>query len=214
MKFIENTLERLDNYFEEKKDTEFYLIIFMIVAAFGYLSYGLLIPMTDKMLKKDMATKRSLEGQIRSYESYLRSITVNGDRRYKIKKLQKEIAQLKTGYKDLKELNEYFDYQIMTLSEMLFNEKNWAKFLDSLTEEAKKHHVKIAMISNKFVDNTKNFGHVLEIGIDCSGKYKDMVAYLNAIEESDLVVDVYEIVMESEKTITASLKVSVWGINY
>ncbi len=214
MKFIEDTLENLDNYFEGKKDSEFYIIIAGILFIFGYLSYGMLIPMSEEVLKRDLSTKSSLERAIHGHEQYLKSITVNGDRRFKIKQLQNEIQQVKNDFKDTKELNEYFDYQIQTLSEMLFNEKNWAKFLDSITKQAKKHHVKITLISNKFIDNNKSFGHVLEIGIRCEGSYKNMLAFMNAIEESNLVVDIYHIDLQSGKKITSDMKVSVWGINY
>jgi hypothetical protein len=37
---------------------------------------------------------------------------------------------------------------------------------------------------------------------------------MNEIEESELVVDIYYIEMESNQTINANFKVSVWGINY
>jgi len=214
MKFIEDTLENLDNYFEGRKESEFYIIVVGILFLFGYLSYGMLIPMSEKVLKQDLMTKRTLESTIRGHEKYLSSITVNGDRRYKIKLLQNDIQRLKNEFKDTRELNEYFDFQIQTLSEMLFNEKNWAKFLDSITKEAKKHHVRITLLSNKFIDNKKSFGHVLEIGIECEGSYKNLLAFINAIEESNLVVDIYDINIEGGKKISSAMKVSVWGINY
>ncbi|NPA28834.1 MAG: type 4a pilus biogenesis protein PilO [Epsilonproteobacteria bacterium] len=214
MKFIEDTLENLDNYFEGRKESEFYIIVVGILFLFGYLSYGMLIPMSEKVLKRDLMTKRTLESTIRGHEKYLSSITVNGDRRYKIKLLQNDIQRLKNEFKDTRELNEYFDFQIQTLSEMLFNEKNWAKFLDSITKEAKKHHVRITLLSNKFIDNKKSFGHVLEIGIECEGSYKNLLAFINAIEESNLVVDIYDINIEGGKKISSAMKVSVWGINY
>ena len=151
---------------------------------------------------------------INEEQRYLASVTVNGDHRYKIKKLTREIAMLKQKYNDIKEINEYSDFQIQTLSELLFNEKNWAKFLDSITLKAKKNHVTISMISNKFINNKDHFGHVLEIGVECQGKYKDLIGFMNEIEESELVVDIYQIDMESNRSINANFKVSVWGINY
>jgi hypothetical protein len=170
--------------------------------------------MTEKILKKDMSRKMSLENQIAAHEAYIASVSREGDHRYRIKALEREIAKLKIRFRDTKELNEYFDYQIQTLSEMLFNEQNWAKFLDSIAGIAKRNHVHIHTITNQFVKNDKSFGHVLEIGITCQGKYKNIMAFLNRIEESDLVVDVSHISMESGKEINASMKVSVWGINY
>ncbi|MCF6200610.1 MAG: type 4a pilus biogenesis protein PilO [Hydrogenimonas sp.] len=214
MKIIEDLLEKLDNYFENKKESEFYLMVLAIVSVFGLISYSYLIPITEKELKKDLRIQKDLEKKIRAEESYLASVTVNGDQRFKIKKLQSEISGLKTRYSDLKEINEYSDYQIQTLSELLFNDKNWAKFLDSIALKAKKNRIDIAMISNKFINNQDSFGHVLEIGVDCEGSYKNMIKFMNEIEESELVVDIYNINLESNRTIKANFKVSVWGINY
>jgi len=70
------------------------------------------------------------------------------------------------------------------------------------------------LISNKFVNNQDSFGHVLEIGVDCKGGYTNMIKFMNQIEESELVVDIYNIQLESNQTINANFKVSVWGINY
>ncbi len=41
-----------------------------------------------------------------------------------------------------------------------------------------------------------------------------MIKFMNQIEESELVVDIYNIQLESNQTINANFKVSVWGINY
>ncbi|WP_353662490.1 type 4a pilus biogenesis protein PilO [Hydrogenimonas sp. SS33] len=214
MKILEDMLEKLDNYFEGKKESEFYLMVLAVVAVVGLISYSYLIPITEKQLKKDLSIQKKLDRKIKEEKRYLASVTVNGDHRYKIKKLQNEIANLKIRYNDLKEINEYSDYQIQTLSELLFNEKNWAKFLDSISHKAKRNHIDISLISNKFVNNQDNFGHVLEIGVECEGSYRNMIAFMNEIEESELVVDIYNIDMESDKDIKANFKVSVWGINY
>jgi len=214
MKVLEDVLEKLDHYFEEKKEGEFYLLVFMVVALFGLISYLYLIPMTEEQLRNNVAKKERLEKRIAEEKRYLTSVTVNNDQRYKIKMLQSEMKRLKARYSELKKINEYSDYQIQTLSELLFNERNWAKFLDSIARKAEKNNINISFISNKFVNNEKSFGHVLEVGVDCEGSYHDIIRFMNDIEESELVVDIYHIEMESNQTINANFKVSVWGINY
>jgi len=100
MKILEDLLEKLDNYFEEKKESEFYLMVLAIVAVVGLISYSYLIPITEKQLRKDLATQKSLQKKIHEEKRYLASVTVNGDQRYKIKKLQNELANLKIRYSD------------------------------------------------------------------------------------------------------------------
>jgi len=214
MKIIEDILEKIDDYFEHKKKSEFYIIVLGTVFAIGMFSYNVLIPETEDILKRDLQTQNRLKAQLTEQENYLKSITVNGDNRYKIKKLQKEIKNLKTTLKNIRELNEYSDYQIQTLSELLFNEKNWAKFLDSIAKKANDNGVDIDTISNIFIQNQENFGHVLEIDIECKGNYQNIISFINDIEESELVVDIYDIILEKNKKIRANFKVSVWGINY
>jgi hypothetical protein len=214
MRVVEDILEKLDNYFANKKESEFYIIILVTILVIGIFSYYTLIPKTDNILKKDLKIQNQLKSKLIKEKNYLKSVTVNGDNRYKIKKLQKEIRDLKTTLNNLKEWNEYSDYQIRKLSKLLFNEKNWAKLLDSIAKKANNNSVDIETISNSFIQNQKNFGHVLEIGIECKGDYQNIISFINEIEESELVVDVYDIVLEKEKKIRADFKVSVWGINY
>jgi len=214
MKIWEEYLEKLDLFFENKKESEFFLLVLIIVAFVGYLSYAYLTPWCLDRLKHDLKKQQIVKNMIKDEKDYLASITVNGDQQFKIKKLQQEIKILKKHFNDLKEINTYSDYQIETLSELLFNEKNWAKFLDSIANKAGKNQIDLFMISNKFIEHQKEFGHVLEIGIECEGSYKNIIHFMNDIEESELVVDIYHIDMESNRSIKANFKVSVWGINY
>ena len=214
MKIVEDILEKLDNYFEHKKRSEFYIIVLGTVFAIGMFSYNTLIPKTENMLEKDLQVQNRLKAQLLKEKNYLKSVTVNGDNRFKIKKLQKELKNLKATLNNLKESNEYSDYQIHKLQELLFNEENWAKFLDDIAKKANNNHVDINTISNTFIQNQKNFGHILEVGIECEGKYQSIISFINDIEESKLVVDINEIILEKEKKIKANFKVSVWGIKY
>ena len=214
MKVVEDILEKLDNYLEHKKKGEFYIIVLGVVFAIVMFSYNTLIPQTKDLLKKDLQVQNSLKAQLLEKKNYLKSITANGDNRFKIKKLQKEIKTLKITLNRLKELNEYYDYQIRNLQELLFNEENWVKFLDKIAKKASDNNVNIDTISNTFIQNQKSFGHILEIDIECEGSYQNILSFINDIEKSRLVVNINEIILKKEKKIRANLKVSIWGMNY
>ncbi len=154
MRVVEDILEKLDNYFANKKESEFYIIILVTILVIGIFSYYTLIPKTDNILKKDLKIQNQLKSKLIKEKNYLKSVTVNGDNRYKIKKLQKEIRDLKTTLNNLKEWNEYSDYQIRKLSKLLFNEKNWAKLLDSIAKKANNNSVDIeTILPNYLKDN-------------------------------------------------------------
>jgi len=214
MKIAEDIFKKIDEYFEHKKESEFYIITLGAVFAIGLFSYITIIPETENMLKRDLQIKNNLKTKLLKEKNYIKSITVDGDNRFKAKKLQYELKNLKTTLEILKESNSYYDYQIRKLQKVLFNEENWVKFLDGIAKKANNNSIDIDNISNRFIQNQKGFGHILEIIIECESDYQSIISFINDIEESRLVVDVNEITLKKEKKIKANLKVLVWGTNY
>ena len=216
MKKTENTMERLDQYFDQKSQREKWLIILVISAMVGYVLYLYLFPYAESRYKASLAAKSRLEKKIKEDRIYLRSITVNGDREYYVKKYDREIAQRKKSVKNYRERIAVLNRSFQRLSEVLFNQRNWSKFLDSITERAEKNDVQILEIRNHYVKGKKNFGHVLEMEIVCTGAFQGILAFLNDLEQNKLVTDVYKTdirVAPDQQKIIADLKVSVWGVN-
>jgi len=217
MKFIEDKLEELDAYFEPKKESEKWLIILGIAGLISYIAYAYFLPYTESLFKKSESTKQTLEKRITDNERYLASITVNGDRNYKIKQYDREIVQKKENIESLKSDIALVNSNLSKLSDMLFNQKNWSIFLNSITQTAQKENVDISYINNEFLSSNGNFGHVLEINVGCQGTYKDIVKFINDIEQSKLVTDIYgtHIYVDANTSkIVADINISVWGINH
>jgi len=210
----ENILEKLDSFLLTKKQNERIIIYLSIFLILFVLSFQYLFPITKKMVQKSKTKKQEIENNIKEDKDYIASITINGDKEFLIKKLNKEIEQLKTKFTKIKDNNDYLDLKIKSIKNLIYNEKNWAKFLDSIAKKGIDNGVDIKFISNKFINNSKNFGHVLEIEIECNGDFKNTIGFINSIEESDLVVDIYGVKMKSDFNIQTYLKVSVWGIKY
>jgi hypothetical protein len=100
---------------------------------------------------------------------------------------------------------------------MLFNQKSWSRFLNSITDKAEIQNVDIQYITNKYVDNNGSFGYVLEIGVGCKGEYKGIVKFMNELEQNVLVTDIYgtKFSLDSNSSkILADINISVWGINH
>ncbi len=207
-------LRQIDQFFSERKSSEKLLIYATVFIGIVLLSYQYLFPFTEKMLKSAKAERDSLEAKINMDTSYIRAMTVNGDENFYIKQYAAQINNLKKEFQAINDKKEYLNYKIKELSYLLYNHKKWAEFLNSITAKAAQHNVDINYILNNFLDVTRNFGHVLEIEISCNGNYKNLIAFINSIEQSDLVVDIYNIHMEGAQPIETNFKVSVWGINY
>lgn len=207
-------LKSIDDFFASRKKSEKYLIYLSIFLGIFLLSYQYLFPYTEKLRKQAKREKDAIQAKIDIDKAYIQGITVNGDELFYIKTYSKQIDALQQNLLFLQDKKNYLDQKIKELSYLLYNKKKWAQFLNSLTQLADKHNIEINYILNNFLDVTKTFGHVLEVEISCQGKFKNTIAYINDIEQSDLVVDIYAMRMSNNNPIKTLLKVSVWGIKY
>jgi len=217
MKLIEDKLEELDSYFAPKKESEKWLIILGVAGIIAYLAYAYLLPYTEKKYRTSEITKKNIEKSIADNNTYLNSITVGGDREYYVKKYNNDIARKKQHIVTLNKKINFIDTNIQKLSDMLFNQKSWSKFLNSITNRAEVQNVDIAYISNKYVESNGSFGHVLEIGVGCKGTYKSIVKFMNELEQNTLVTDIYGTKMSVDANgsqVVADINISVWGINH
>jgi len=218
MKYLEDKLEALDIYFAPKKESEKWLVILGIAGIIAYLGYAYLLPYTEDLYKKSERSKESVQKSITDNNIYLNSITVGGDREYYVKKFDNDIVVKKKEIVDITNKIKFLDTNLEKLSDMLFNQKSWSKFLNSVTHKAEVQNVDLKYITNKYVkENTGSFGHVLEIGIGCKGPYKNIVKFMNELEQNVLVTDIFqsELVADTNSSYTvADINISVWGINH
>ncbi len=218
MKFLEDRLEALDSYFAPKKESEKWIVILGIAGIIAYLGYAYLLPYTENLYKKSERSKKSIQKSIKDNNTYLNSITVGGNREYYVKKFDNDIATKKGEIVDTTNKIKFIDGNLEKLSDMLFNQKTWSKFLNSITNKAEIQNVDLQYITNKYVEeNTGSFGHVLEIGIGCKGEYKNIVKFMNELEQNVLVTDIFQTEFTSDTNSSrtvADIHISVWGINH
>jgi len=217
MKFLEDKLEALDTYFAPKKESEKWLMILGVAGIIAYIAYAYLLPYTETMYKKSESTKKSIQKSIIDNNIYLNSITVSGDREYYVKKFDRDIATKKKNIENINNNIKFIDKNLEKLSDMLFNQKSWSKFLNSITYKAEIQNVELEYITNKYADSNGSFGYVLEIGVGCKGEYKNIVKFVNELEQNRLVTDIYGTSFKSDQNSTkvfADINISVWGINH
>jgi len=217
MKFLEDKLERMDAYFAPKKENEKWMMILAVAAIIAYIAYTYLLPYAEDKYKKSERSKQSIQSSVINNKTYLNSITVSGDREYYVKKYDNDIVMKKEKIVDIKSKIQFIDTSLEKLSDMLFNQKSWSKFLNSITRKAEIQNVDLDYITNKYVDNQGSFGHVLEISVGCKGEYSNIVKFINELEQNTLVTDIYGtkfISDENTSAILADINISVWGINH
>ena len=210
-----STFDKIDNYLKTKKSSELSLLFLMAFVAIGFVIYYSVFPVTEKMLKRTQHAQKSIQSKLNQEKAYLRSVTRNKDRNFVIKKFQNEVKKQKQLLEDTKYANAYVDTKLKELSYLLFNDKNWAKFLDSITFIGQKYGIEIGLITNSFFEpNLQEIKQVLTVKINFNGEFRNVIKFINELEESKLVVDINNLKLESSDTITGSLDIAVWGMKY
>lgn len=217
MKFIEDKLENLDDYFAPKKESEKWLLILGIAGVIAYLGYSLLLPYTEDMYNNTERKKTTLNKSIAENKEYLRSITKAGDREHYVKKYSNDIKVKKEEIVSIRNKIKYIDSNLEKLSNMLFNQRSWSIFINSITHKAGIHNINLKYITNEYADNNGSFGHVLEIGLGATGSYRNIIRFMNEMEQSVLVTDIFKTKLsldDNSSNIKADIHISVWGINH
>ena len=216
MKAIVNILNDLDEYFEVKSENEKWMMIGMLAVVIGYVSYTFFYPFAEEKYKIAQQTGKKFQKSIQTNKQYLQGITVNGDIEFYVKKYSNDIKRLAKNIDNVNDEISFISINLEELSPLLFNKESWSKFLNSITKQAKKQEVNINYIENNYVDNDGSFGHVLQISVGCSGQYKQIVKFVNQLEKSVLVTDVYgsHLYLDKNDTlVSADINISVWGVN-
>ncbi len=207
--------DKIDNNLKVKKSSELSLIFLMVFVTIGFVIYSSVFPVTEKMLKQTKSAHKSIQSKLSQEIAYLNSVTRNGDKNFIVKKMTREVNKQKKLLEETKYANAYVDKKLKELSYLLFNDKNWAKFLDSITFKAQKYGIEIELISNKFFEpNLQEIKQVLTVKVNFSGEFRNILKFINELEESDLVVDINNLKLKSSDTIDTTLDIAVWGMNY
>lgn len=212
---MENLFEKIDAYFAGKKSSEASIMFLMVGLVIAFIVYSYVFPSAESFLKTSEKNLKNMTKKVNQEKSYLNSVTRNGDRQFYVKKMRGDIETGKINLERMTYMNGFVDNKLKELSYLLFNDKNWAKFLDHLTFLAKKYNVRLTKISNEFNEpSLQKIEQVLNITLELRGGFNDIMKYLNAIEESRLVVDVHAIDIEGKKGLEGSMKIAVWGMKY
>ena len=216
----DNIFTKIDNYFDNKKPSEVSVMLLASLILSGVVIYYAITPYAQEYHDNAMSENSSVTTKLNEVNGKLDSLSLNNDRNsdrnFKINQEKNGIKQLQIKLADTQKMNQYFDDKLKELSYLIFSEQSWADFLDNLALLANKNNVKITKISNTFKEpSAEKIEQMLDINISVDGGFKDIVGYINAIEESKLVVDVSNIDINSTNgKLNGNLGVYVWGMKY
>ncbi len=204
---IEDTLQQIDTAFKQKKQQEVYITYFMIFALIFAVSYMFFWESSFNDFKNREKTIKNLDKSIKESQKYLRENPMR-----KVALLKNDIKKAKKELLVYIDNNDYIKSQIEDISELIYDEKAWGKYLNSISKNAQKYHISIINFTNKYAMSNQAFGHILDIHLEFIADYKHTILFINSLEESNLVVDIHKFDMIAEDKLSTSLDISVWGI--
>ncbi len=206
---LEDILGNIDKSFAQKKQQEVYMTYVMIAGALIALSYLFLWDSAEQGYKITLAETKKIEKNILDDTNFLK-----WNPESKIAQLKVQTDKYKQDFVALKDQSEYIKYKIEQISSLYYDEQAWGEFIDSISENAKKYGLQLQYLSNEFSNDKSTFGHVLDIELKVKGDFQRTMKFINALEQSFLVVDIHNVELVASDKIDSKLKISVWGITY
>lgn len=210
-------IDKIDDYFATKNSNEVFIIFFGTFAIIAFIIYMLFFDPSELSRNEAQTTYNELKSNILKADATLANLAPNGDENFKINEELTRLNAFKTNLDDVRSTNIYFDKKLTEISYLLFNEHNWANFLDGLSTLARDNGIKIVSIANEFKNPTlQKIEQVLNISINLEGSFENILAYINAIEESKLIVDISKIDLGplQNGNLTGKIEISLWGMKY
>ncbi len=213
-----SSLDQLDQWFASKGNSAnnyFYIALLFV----GVVAYFILSSYADPYLEEsetNLSTATTkLEGAQREYNEFF-----GGDPKAFVDNKRNILNGARTNLNNIIEERKYLDGKLKEISKLTYNEKNWAKFMDSLSTIAENNNIKIyAIHSDRREPSIKQIFQpeaLLDIDVKFEGAFSNVLRYINLIEQSEMIVDVNKMDINATKNgkIGGSIGISIWGVNY
>lgn len=204
---IEDYLYTLDQSLGLKSDRDKMMLYVMIFASLFAFSYLLFWESSEASFQVSHEKALKVENDLNIDKQYL---AANPPER--IIQIEQETVELERQHALYVQYNSYIKEQLEQISSLYYDEKVWGAYLDSISRYARTHNVKLEAFGNTLQTDNSSFGHVLDITISSEGPYKNTLKFINALEQSHLVVDLHDFNISADQKLRGDLNISVWGI--
>jgi hypothetical protein len=208
MKFqIEDYLYSLDQSLAPKSDRDKMMLYVMIFASLFAFSYLLFWQSSEASFKVSHEKAQKVETDLNGDKSYL-----DANPPERVTQIVQETVEIEHQRTLYIEYNTYIKEQLEQISSLYYDEKVWGGYLDSVSRFAHVYNVKLARFGNTLQSDNSSFGHVMDIAVSSEAPYKNTLKFINALEQSQLVVDLHDFNLSAEEKLKGDLNISVWGI--
>ncbi|MDD5052750.1 MAG: hypothetical protein PHO27_08495 [Sulfuricurvum sp.] len=208
MKFqLEDYLYAWDQSLGKKNERDKTMLFVMIFAALFAFSYLLFWESSEASFQVSHEKALQIESSLNADKQYLTMFPEE-----KITQLENETQVIEQQHTLYIEYNTYIKEQLDQISSLYYDEKVWGAYLDSISKFARSYNVKLTQFGNTLTTDNSSFGHVLDISISSEAPYKNTLKFINALEQSYLVVDLHDFNITADEKLKGDLNISVWGI--
>lgn len=204
---IEDYLYALDQSLGAKSDRDKKMLYVMIFVSLFAISYLFFWESSEASFQVSHEKALKVEADLNSDKQYL---AANPPER--IIQIEQETAEIERQHALYVQYNAYIKEQLEQISSLYYDEKVWGAYLDSVSRYARAYNVKLAEFGNTLQADNSSFGHVLNIAISSEAPYKNTLKFINALEQSFLVVDLHSFDVKAEEKLKGDFNISVWGI--
>lgn len=231
-----NYLDKIDDYFSLKPNNVFYACAVLLFVAVFYLVYDYTYEDSEVYVNEIVEKTNEMTKTIESLQAFID----NNNSRAAVPNMQKRLQDLRKEEKTINDDTAFFDNKLKEISPLLFNQKNWSKFITKINSQAMKNNLIIGDIQSRLNDaHSRKVEEIFNISFSIKGKFQDILRFINSLEESEDIVDITSIKMYSNKkylnlennqnnnqnnnsnnveeddgSIKTELKISIWGIKY
>ena len=206
---LETYLQKIDLTLKDKSSKDIYLIYIMIIVVVFFLNYMIFWKISEATYSTVRNKLSIIQNKLIVDNKYLKENTS-----LILQQLDIDIQNLKTDVALNVNNNSYIKNKIQDISSLNYNETTWGAYLNSISVNAKKHNIKILNFSNEILKSNKIFDKMININLQSTGSYNNTIKFINALEQSKFVVDIYAIDIQAKATLITDLNISVWGIKY
>ncbi len=206
---IEDYLHKIDLSLKNKAKKDVQLTYVMVASIIFAFSYYFFWDASENDFLDQNNQIANIQAKLNVDKAYLAA-----NPPIKIATLQNQIKQAQAQMIDYKDKNDYIKNKIGAISSLIYDERTWGTYINSISLDAQRYHIRITEFTNEFSANKGSFGHILDLSIKLSGSYKNTLKFINALEQNDLVVDIHDLSIKAQNKLDTELKISVWGITY
>lgn len=204
---VEDYLYSLDQTLAQKSDKDKMMLYIMMFASLFAISYLFFWESSEESFTVSHEKALKAENDLNFDKDYL---AMNPPE--KITQIEQQTVEIERQHGLYIQYNAYIKEQLEQISSLYYDEKVWGAYLDSISRYARNYNVKLSKFGNTLQTDNSSFGHVLDISISSEGPYKNTLKFINALEQSYLVVDLHDFNLSAEEKLRGDLNISVWGI--